>query len=430
MQGSSAPLRLRHSAGELIDGGGLVLLRRTWDSLGLGAWIDGRTVKLPGRYRPSLMVETWIALLLYGGGWMDDLKLFSSRGIRRLFGWTAVPDPTTFGRWLRRCGSVLVPLMDELLWRVVRLRWSVVGVPRALTLLLDSTVTVRYGGKQAGAQVGYNPKKPGRPSHHPLLAFSLETADCLGVVWRGGKANTAEGAAEWIRVLVERLRGAGVEEITLRLDKGFFSKEMVTTLEELGVAYYLKVTNWEWVRAALGPARRSSKDPDLWTRSGTLYGARLLSIERRKSITDDLGLESWETSDRAHVLTNVEGVHALTAWRRYNAGAVVEDRIKEMGALGVGRTAVDSLSGNALLWAIGALAYQLLHVIRTTALAGSWKRAQPARLRNWLFRLPAKLTTHARKGYLQLRREEPLRRELLSALRALERLRAPPPLTA
>lgn len=426
VQGSRAPLRLRHSAGDLTDGAGLVLLRRAWDSLGIGAWLDGRTAGLAGRYRPSLMVELWVALLLYGGGHMDDLRLFGRRGIRRLFGWRAVPDPTTFGRWLRRGGAVLVPLLDELLWRVVRLRWRVVGVPSRLTLLLDSTVVLRYGLKQAGAEKGYNPKKPGRPSHHPLLAFAQETADCLGVIWRPGNAHTAEGAAEWVRLLVARLRAAGVRDITLRLDKGFFSQEMVGTLEELGVSYYLKVPNWKWVRSALGPARRSAKDSELWTRSGTLYGARLLSVEKRRAMTDALGLESWEATDRAHVLTNVRGITALTAWRTYNAGAVVEDRIKELGELGAGRTAVDDLRGNALLWALGAFAYELVHVVRTTALRGSWKRAQPARLRSWLFRLPAKLTAHARKHYVQLRREEPLRRDLLGALRRLERLRAPP----
>ncbi len=38
------------------------------------------------------------------------------------------------------------------------------------TLDIDSSVFTRYG-KQEGAQKGYNPRKPGRPSHHPLLAF-------------------------------------------------------------------------------------------------------------------------------------------------------------------------------------------------------------------------------------------------------------------
>ncbi len=219
VQGASAPLRLRHSASELSDAAGLVLLRRTWDALGIGEWLEGRAKDLRGDYRPSLMAELWVALLLYGGGWMDDLALLRHRGIRRLFGWKAIPDPTTFGRWLRRSGEARVPLLDELLWKRVRARWESAGVPKRLTLLLDSTVVLRYGLKQAGAEKGYNSRKPGRASHHPLLAFVAETADCRGVIWRAGNAHTAEGAIPWIRTLVGRLQAAGVEEITLRLDK-------------------------------------------------------------------------------------------------------------------------------------------------------------------------------------------------------------------
>ena len=62
------------------------------------------------------------------------------------------------GTWLLRpTVEPLVPLVDELLWHVVRQRWRLGGVPRALTLTLDSTVSVRYGRKQAGAERGYNP---------------------------------------------------------------------------------------------------------------------------------------------------------------------------------------------------------------------------------------------------------------------------------
>src|SRR5690606_18769573 len=117
-----------------------------------------------GVYRPSLMVEAWVALLLYGGRWLDDLRLLRSRGVSRLFGWARVPDATTFGRFLRRAAGVLVPVLDELLWHVLRVRWRAVGVPRRVMLVLDSTVVVRYGTKQAGAEKGYNPKKPGRPA--------------------------------------------------------------------------------------------------------------------------------------------------------------------------------------------------------------------------------------------------------------------------
>jgi len=438
VQGSSAPLRLRHSARDLTDGGGLILIRRLWDALNLGSMIDRAAPQVGGFFRPSLMVEVWIVLLLYGGRVLDDLPLLERRSIRRLFGWVRVPDPTIFGRWLRRAGPVLVPLLDELLWYLVRRRWAATGgAPKAETLILDSTVIVRYGLKQAGAERGFNPKKRGRPSHHPLLAYLQGTGDCLGVLWRPGNAHTAHGAEAWIKTLVGRLQTIGVQDITVRLDKGFFSESMVQTLEGLKVHYLLKIPAHAWLQDHQAPWRRSAKGEaifpglELWTTSGTLWGARLLSLQARRPLQgeDLLKLDTYEVPLTAHVLTNIPGIHALTAWRRYNQGAVIEQRIAELGQLGLGGTAVDDLDGNALLWSLGVLAYQMLHTLRSTALSGSWRRAQPKRLRLWLFRLPAKLTGHARKTYLQLLKHDPARGLLLPALRRLVQ-GLPPPVPA
>ncbi|MGH7503092.1 MAG: transposase [Longimicrobiales bacterium] len=410
-----------------------MLLRQLWDRLDVGMWLDSRSGGIAGVYRPSLMLEILVALLWYGGGALDHVRWLGARNVRRIFGWVSVRDPTTFGRWLRRSSEALLPLLDQLLWQVVVLRWRVVGVPERMTLLLDSTVSVRYGVKQAGAEVGYNPKKRGRPSHHPMVAFVQETGDCAGVRWRPGNAHTADGAIEWLEILVARLREAGVGEITVRLDKGFFSRAMVDALQELGVSFLLKVPDYSWLRQRLGARRQSEKDPAIWTASGTLYGVRLLSCEWRRALLTEQGtlrLDTYEVTQRAHVLTNVEGIHAITAWRLYNQGAVVEQRIAELGQLAIGDTAIDHLEGNALLWQIGSLAYQLLHFARTTALAGDWQRAQPDRLRAALFRMPAKLTTHSRKHSLRIASDEPQRHTLRSALKELERLPGPPLLRA
>lgn len=68
VQGSPSPIHLRPSVQELTDGAGLLVLRRLWDELGLGSWIDEQTTELGGWFRSSLMVEVWIVLLWYGGG--------------------------------------------------------------------------------------------------------------------------------------------------------------------------------------------------------------------------------------------------------------------------------------------------------------------------------------------------------------------------
>ena len=438
VQGRGRPLRVRHSARSLTDGGGLVLIRKLFDRLGLAGWIDSRAGREKGFFRPSLMVEVWVVLLLYGGGVMDDLPLLDRRGVRRIFGWVRVPDPTTFGRRLRRTAERMVPLLDALLWHMVRRRWALSGgSPKRLTLVVDSTVVVRYGRKQAGAEVGYNPKKRGRPSHHPLVAFARETGDCVGVIWRGGSAHTADGAAEWIEDLVGRLRAAGVEDVTVRLDKGFFSRRMVRTLDGLGVSFLLKVPRHRWLSGHRGPWRYSAQGRSGVSGRGPvdgvgkLWGARLPTVRTTRPLETDgaPAIDAYEVLGQADMLTNIGGIHALTAWRRYNAGAVVEQRIEEMAQLSAGRTAVDDVGGNALLWSLAAVAYQTLHTLRENHLSGSWRRAQPKRLRLWLFRLPAKLTAHSRKTYLQLLRDEPVRRRLLAALRALNHA-IPPPVPA
>ena len=241
---------------------------------------------------------------------------------------------------------------------------------------------------------------------------------------------------EWLQELVGRLRGAGVDDITVRLDKGFFSQKMVRALEELDVSFLLKVPRHGWLSGYRGPWRYSTKGEaifpgeKMWSATGSLWGARLLTIQTRKPVETEEGmlqLDTYEVHHQADVLTNIPGIHALTAWRRYNNGAVVEQRIEELAQLSAGKTAVDDLGGNALLWSLAAVAYQTLHTLRQHFLSGSWRMAQPKRLRLWLLRLPAKLTTHGRKTYLQLLRGEPVR--LLTALRGLNH-DIPPPVPA
>ncbi len=442
VQGDPRPLHLERCPQDLTDGAGLAAFRRLWDGLGVGAWIDERTSGLAGYFRPSLMVELWVALLIYGGGWLSDVKLLDRRSVRRLFGWERVPHPTTVGRWLRRAGASLAEVLDELIRRLVAVRWSGVGVRKAVTVAVDGTVQVRYGKRQEGAELGYNPHKTGRPSHRPLLAYVVETGDLLGVLWRPGSAGAATGVLEWLPGLVGFLREQGVEEITVRMDKGFPSRDLVALLEELDVRFLLKLKNHEWVRRELGSWRRSKRAEGIFenaeavcTNSGRLWGQRLLTLQGRRPLPEAdeagelLGLDTHEVTNTCHILTNIPGIHALTAWRAYNRGAVVEQRIKELKQLSAGQTAVDDTGGNRLLWALGGLAYQLLHHLRRQ-LSGPARYMQPKTLRARLFGGAAKFTDTSGQTELQLPEGAWKDGLLLETLERLSGERDPPVLAA
>lgn len=64
-------------------------------------------------------------------------------------------------------------------------------------LNLDSTVVTRYG-KQEGAHKGYNPKKKGRASHHPLLAF-VDSGYVVNLWNRPGNVSSGQECPSFFR---------------------------------------------------------------------------------------------------------------------------------------------------------------------------------------------------------------------------------------
>ncbi len=88
VQGTAAPLRLRHSAHGLTDGAGLPLVRRLWDRLQLGARIDRHASEIGGRFQSPLMIESWLTLLLVNA----RLKV-PARDRLKLPAWVVSPRP-------------------------------------------------------------------------------------------------------------------------------------------------------------------------------------------------------------------------------------------------------------------------------------------------------------------------------------------------
>lgn len=430
VQGSASAIEVETTSEQLTDAAGLAPFRLAWDRLGMGAYLDEALADVGGRYRPSLHAEQWITLLHYGGSCMDHLPLLQSRGVQALFGWRTVVDPTTFGRFLRKAGELGAKVSNELLRKAVRARWEALGkVPRTVMLMLDSTVVQRYGEKQAGAEKGYNPTKHGRRSHHPLLAF-LDTGDCLGVRWRPGNAHTAAGFEEWVAEIVAWLRAQGVERILVRLDKGFFRVDYIKKLQELGVDFVMKMQESNTLQRYKGPWERAAEDPRLEVAEGRRWGVRMLSVrQREKAPEGELELGEVVVKRPLTILTNLEGVAPLDAWHMYNQGALVEHRIEEMGQLGVGHTAVDDIGGNHLLWSLGALAYQLLHLVRTTVLEKKHASEQVKTIRSRVIRTPGKLVRHARRLRLKLVSGDPLVRLLERGAQRLRWLKPVPLLT-
>jgi len=113
---------------------------------------------------------------------------------------------------------------------------------REITVDIDSRA-VNVEGKQEGAVNGYNPGYPGNNCYNILMAFCDELKAYITGFMRSGNTYTANGAAEMIKEIIANL-GDEAENITFRMDSGYFSEEIADIIENGGYHYVVKGKNY------------------------------------------------------------------------------------------------------------------------------------------------------------------------------------------
>ncbi|MEJ1974390.1 MAG: transposase [Lacunisphaera sp.] len=165
--------------------------------------------------------------------------------IPELFGLESVVGDDTVRRFFNSIDPVLGA---EWIARQVQPLWR--ALPERIILDWDSTVLTKYG-HQEGAEVGYNPTKPGRRSHHPLLAVVAGTRLCPVYRFRPGDTVSA---SQWLAAMQDAQRWLGEQKVWLnRGDLGFGQDAVMAWHEEKPARphYLFKLKLSSRVRAAL-----------------------------------------------------------------------------------------------------------------------------------------------------------------------------------
>ena len=151
---------------------------------------------------------------------------------------------------------------------------------------IDTTVKPLYG-KQQGAVVSYNPKKPGRPSHsyHTYLMAGLRLV--LGVEVKAGNEHSGSHSLPGLLQVLDDLPVNRRPRI-VRGDCGFGSDTLMRPLEERQQGYLFKLRLSKNVKRLI---ERLFREPD-WTDAGQGWEGK----------DSELRLTGWEASRRVVVL--------------------------------------------------------------------------------------------------------------------------------
>ena len=193
----------------LVANAGLLLPATLAQHLGLGELVDYHLDLggAPGRANTGDKMMTLVASALAGGDCIDDADVLRTGGTTCTLGGT-VKAPSTLGTFLRSFRWGHVRQLDRVSRELLAQAWRAGAGPgdAPFTIDLDSTICETYGLAKEGARHhGYT----GKRGYHPLLAIAAGTGDVLMSRLREGRANTARGAAHFLRETVGRVRYAG-----------------------------------------------------------------------------------------------------------------------------------------------------------------------------------------------------------------------------
>lgn len=347
--------------------------------------------------------------------------------LRALFGLETVPSVSTFTRFFRRFGRREV---DAVFGNVGRWFWGQLS-PQVLTLDLDSTVLTRYGHQQEGGEVGYNPRRRGKPSHHPLLAFAAELRMVVNGWLRPGNTQAAcnvEGFLTEVLALLRPRHRVGL----VRADGGFCTTGFLAQLEACGLHYIVVarmlptvrrlvtgVQNWVELGGGVAVAECEYQMGG-WAQPRRLVVVRHRLVERE----GDRLLLDVPGYGYSLYLTNLT-LPGAEVWRLYRGRADSENRIKELlYDFGLRGFASQRFWATEAAFRAVLLAYNLMALFRQLVL-GAASRQTLGTLRVQCFAIGAALGREGRRRVLRLGLSPPRRAWFAGLFAAAQQITTP-----
>ena len=337
----SKPVQIRSTPKAVTPFAGLVSLVEFFNKIGLASKLQEVmpfTLNSPNAIPPAHTLMAFLSSVIAGAkrfahtDWLRfDTAFHVMLGIDRFPGTDTVRN--LFARFTQ--GSI------EAFWRPLW-RWLLAMFEhpqQGFSLDLDSTVFQR-SGQQEGAFKGYNPRRPGRKTLHPLLAVLAE-AQCVLHAWlRSGNTSASRGASAFLQEALT-LMPAPWKIRCVRADSGFFAQELLGFLEEKALPYLV-------VARLTATLKRQAAGIRAWTEVDEDYAvgvffAKLQGWDRQRRFVvireriredkDAVGRKLFEVPGYTfRIFVTNRSEDPLELWRDYNKRAVIEQRIEEIKA--------------------------------------------------------------------------------------------------
>ncbi len=242
-------LKIEFTDKSITPWGGMVLFKKMLDKIDFGSFLS--TIDLPEQgsnrgYSPEQLIISFLISVWCGANSFEHLEVTRhDEAIKDIFGFKRMAGHRSFKRYFEKFDQATNQRIFQRLyeWFFSNLQFD------NYTLDFDSTVITRYGN-QEGAKKGYNPQKPGRNSHHPILAFIPECRMIANCWLRPGDSYTTNNFLSFLEDTLAKLVGKKVGLI--RADSGFYANEIFEHLENANLNYIIACKFYPKIKQLIG----------------------------------------------------------------------------------------------------------------------------------------------------------------------------------
>jgi hypothetical protein len=240
--------------------GGMRIIKEFYDRIGLHDKIRELPLHATGSaiaVEHYEIVESFMMSVILGAGNCTGASQISYDDVlKEIFQWEkGMPSQSTLSRFFPKYDH---DKSDEIFSELFTWWFEQLG-NKHLTLDIDTTVITRFGN-QEGAEKGYNPKRPGRKSHHPIIAFVAETKMIANAWMRTGDSASSTEFKEFLDNTFTMIPRNSIGLV--RGDSGFSGNNILNNLEQRELDYIIAMP----MKAGLVDAILDTRD---WVASET-----------------------------------------------------------------------------------------------------------------------------------------------------------------
>lgn len=358
-------------------------------------------------------------LVIYAGGnrFSHLMYLGCHEILAELFAVVNLPmASTTLTRFFKKIKTHKeVEAMSEGLWGYLSrlIPWKEI---KEDWLTFDSTVLERYG-KQEGAKRGYNPKKKGRGSHSPLLAFLNRSKYVVNLWNRPGNVASWNNIIGFFENTWQRIEGF-IRIKGVIADSGFYLKNFIELLEDRGLTYIIAARlyrplqrkiyaqqDWKEIAEGIWITEFHFQHED-W-KTDRRYIAIRQDIKRRQhAMGKELSLfgDDFDMGEyRFSVWITNSGEAAYEVWKQCRPRANDENTIKELKEdFALGGFSMKKFYSTEAAMLLRVFVYNLFVLFRYEILGQKEKIERLKTLRYKYFVIPAQLGRDGRGQVLRI----------------------------